>query len=468
MERAQEPEPQDRVAPSVVGPATDERPLHVVARSWTGGLRLVAALAIGIVVVRILAVIGLRPYVYVDSGEYEVVDFTGRGRRPWATPYLHWLVPGDDRWEIVGHAVVGGLCWAVLGLAVAAWFRERRIRLLAAGSVVALGLTTSITNWDAAILSESLALSLTALLVAAWLNLARRPSAMTAALVVAATFPWLFVRQSLLPAAWLVVAVAVAATLVTWRRAGAWRHLAGLAVGLVLLTGLASVSYSRNQEVVQANLTVIVANRIATDPDRLSWFRENGMPVPASGALDPGSLTADAAFRRWVGREGRTTYARYLLTHPRYTLTEPLDDLVTVRQSYGDEPVDQPTMLSPGDGYGSARPVIPEVVEQVLFQPGGTGTVVTALVAVVGLSLVRRRRRDRRWAVPLALVGISLVSMIVAWHGATPELGRLAIVAAVALRVGLILQLAFLAEDHLLRRQGSSRSAGFARAAPQS
>lgn len=458
MERAREPDPQDRPAAQVEGSPTDERPLYAVARSWTGGLTLVAALVIGIVVVRILAVIGLRPYIYVDSGEYAVVDFTGRGRRPWATPYLHWLIPGDHRWEIVGQALVGGLCWAVLGLAVAAWFRERRVRLVATGAVVALGLTTSITNWDAAILSESLALSLTALLVAAWLNLARRPSVMTAALVVAATFPWLFVRQSLLPTAWLVVAAAIAATLVTWRRAGAWRPLAGLAVGLVLLTGLASASYSRNQEVVRANLTTIVANRIATDPDRLSWFRENGMPVPASGALDPGALTIDPAYGRWVGGEGRTTYARYLLTHPWYTLTEPLGDLVSVRQSYGDEPVEQSTMLSPGDGYGSARPVIPEVVEQILFEPGGTGTVLTAMVAVVGLSLVRRRRRDRRWAVPLALVAISVVSLIVAWHGATPELGRLAIVAAVALRLGLILQLGFLAEDHLLDRPAYPRT----------
>lgn len=449
MAREREPDQHDRLTPPDERPPTEERALVEVVRGWTGGPWLV----VGLVVVRALAVIGLHPYVYVDSAEYTVVDFTGRGRRPWATSYLYWLVPGDHRWEIVGQAVVGGLCWAVLGLAVAAWFREPRVRIGVTGAVVALGLTTSITNWDTAILSESLALSLTALVVAAWLNLARRTTWVTAGLVVAATLPWLFVRQSLLPAAWLVVVVAAAAAVVTGRRGGAWRHLAGVAAGLVLVTGLASVSYSRNQEVVRSNLTVIVANRIAPDPERLSWFREHGMPVPASGALDPGALTADPAFSRWVGGVGRSTYARYLLTHPWYSLTEPLDDLVGVRQSYGDQPLPQATMLSPGDGYGSARPVIPEVVEQAVFQPGGTGTVLTALAAVLGLSLVRRRRRDRRWAVPLALVGISLASLVAGWHGATPELGRLAIVAAVALRLGLILQFGFLAEDELLRRR---------------
>ena len=204
MAREREPDQHDRLTPPDERPPTEERALVEVVRGWTGGPWLV----VGLVVVRALAVIGLHPYVYVDSAEYTVVDFTGRGRRPWATSYLYWLVPGDHRWEIVGQAVVGGLCWAVLGLAVAAWFREPRVRIGVTGAVVALGLTTSITNWDTAILSESLALSLTALVVAAWLNLARRTTWVTAGLVVAATLPWLFVRQSLLPAAWLVVVVA--------------------------------------------------------------------------------------------------------------------------------------------------------------------------------------------------------------------------------------------------------------------
>lgn len=406
----------------------------------------------GLVVVRVLAVIGLRPYLYVDSAEYDVVDLSGRSRRPWATPLLYRLVPGDHRWEIVAQAVVGGIAWGVLALAVAAWFREPRVRLVMVGLVVALGLTTSVTNWDTAILSESLALSLSALVVAAWLDLVRRPTWSSGALVVAATLPWLFVRQSLLPSALLVAAAALVAALSTWRRGGPWRQLAAVAAALVVVCGVASASYSRNQEVVGTNLTVIVANRIAPDADRLSWFGDHGMPVPASGALDVGSLTDDPAFDRWVTGDGQGTYARYLLTHPWYTLTEPLPDLVGVRTSYGDEPEPQATMLAPADGYGSARPVIPELVEQVIFEPGGTGAVLTALVTVAGLSVLRRRQRDRRWVATLALVAISLVSLVVGWHGATPELGRLAIVAAVTLRLGLILQFGLLAEAELARR----------------
>lgn len=111
------------------------------------------------------------------------------------------------------------------------------------------------------------------------------------------------------------------------------------------------------------------------------------------------------------------------------------------------------TTSSPADGYGSARPVIPEQVEQFLFEPGATGTILTALAAVLGWAVVRRRWADRRWAVPLAAIAISLASLVIGWHGATPELARLAIVAAVALRIGLIVLAGFLAEAELAHRR---------------
>ncbi len=149
----------------------------------------------------------------------------------------------------------------------------------------------------------------------------------------------------------------------------------------------------------------------------------------------------------------RATYARFLLTHPWYTLTAPLPEMVSVRRSYGDPVEPKVTMLSPADGYGTARPVIPEPVEQVLFDPGATGTILTALVGVLGWAAVRRRWADRRWAVPLATVAISLASLVVGWHGATPELPRLAIVSAIALRIGLIVLAGFLAEAELGHRR---------------
>ena len=419
---------------------------------WIG-----AAMLIG----RLVAVAGLRAYVYFDSGEYARVDFSGRWRRPWTTPLLYWFLGHNPRAELWGQAVVGAVCWSVLALAAAPWFRRHWVRVTVVLAIMALGLTTSVTNWDAAQLSESMAVSLTALLTAAWLMLVRRRTPAAAAFVLLTTIPWLFVRQSLLPTAWMVVVAATVFALVV-KRPEVRRVLAATAVGLVLLTGLATASYNRNQEVVHTNLAVIIANRVAPVPSRLSWFRAHGMPLPVTGGFDAAEMEKDPQFTPWLHDKGRSTYTRFLLTHPWYALTAPLPEMVGVRQSYADTPVRRVTMLSPGDAYGSTRPVIPEIVEQTLFDPGATGAILTALFATVGWTVGRRRWAHRGWALTMAIVAISLVSLIVGWHGATPELPRLAIVAALTLRIALILQLAFLVEAELDHRQpaGGAPSSG--------
>jgi hypothetical protein len=445
--------------PAVLPPPPDDRSLVALLARWWWAPALLAVMFSA----RIVAVAGLRAYVYVDSGEYATLDFSGRWRRPWATPLLYAAVGREPRYEVWAQAIIGAICWTLLGLAIAAWFRDRSVRIAVVAAVCLLGLTTSVTNWDTAVLSESLALSLTVLLLAGWLALARRPSTGAAVLLALATVPWLFVRQSLLPAAAMVIVAAALAAVVTWRRGGRWRPLAGLAVVLVVLTGVAAASYSRNQEIVTTNLTVIVANRIAPDPDRLAWFVGEGMPVPVGANWDPNAMEKDPEFGPWVRSEGRRTYARFLLTHPWYTLTAPLPEMVTVRKSYGDPVEPRVTMLSPADGYGTARPVIPEPVERYLFEPGATGTILAVLVGVLGWAALRWRWADRRWAVPLATIAISLASLVVGWHGATPELPRLAIVSAVALRIGLIVLAGFLAEAELAQRRARRSSAGLPR-----
>lgn len=431
----------------------DPQPLHRLVRTWSWAGWLVGA----VVLLRLVAIAGMRLYLYVDSAEYDRLDFSGDGRRPWAVPYLYWVIPGGNRALIVGQALVGAACWATLALSAAAWFRTRAGRLAVAVVLAGLGCTVTVTNWDAAKLSESLGLSLTVLVIAAWLNFVRRTEPVTAGLVVLATLPWLFVRQSLVPTAWLVVGLAGVAVLVLGRRRGfrelGVRILAVLCLLLAVEAAVATASYSRNQEIVRENLLVIVANRIAEDPGRLTWFVEHGMPIPESGSLDPDSLRNDPAFSEWVGGEGRSTYLRFLVTHPGYALTAPLDDFAGIETASAEEGEPQSAMLAPTDRYATVRAVLPRPVEDLLAGPGDTGLVITLLVVVLGWSLARIRRRSSRWPVPLLLVLVAIASLYTGWHGATPELGRLALVGAVALRIGLFLQLAVLIEDEVLARR---------------
>ena len=404
------------------------------------------------VLLRLAAVAGIRLYRYFDSAEYDILDFTGAARRPWTTPLLYRLVPGEETSLVVAQALIGAVAFTALAVSASTWFRDRRVAMVAALAVAVIGLVRPVTNWDTTKLSESLAISLTILLVAAWVLLARRPHVATAVTVLVVAVPWVFVRQSLMPMAWLIAVLTIVAAVVAWRRAGAWKVMAGLAVGLVAVAGLATAYYGQNREIVNHNLTVIVADRMAPHPERLDFFMARGMPIPESGDMGFASLGEDQEFQAWIEERGQEVYAEFLLTNPWYTLTEPIDDALVAHPSWLDEERQHPAMLSPPDPYGSSRSVLPEPVERVIYEPGATGTMLFALLAVGVWSIARWRDADRRWAVSLGTMVLALASIWTGWHGAVTELPRLALVGAVTLRVGLVMQLAILAETELRRR----------------
>lgn len=422
-------------------------------------------LAIAGIVLRLVAVAGIHLYRYFDSNEYETLDFSGRWRRPWTTPLLYEVLPDDDTSVVVAQALIGAVSWLLLAFAAAALFRRRGVQLGVAIAIVALGCTAAVTNWDTTMLSEPMALSFTVLVIAAWTNFLRRPTDLGAVAIVAAAVPWMFVRQSLMPTAWLITVAAVIATGVMLGRRRDLRTAtpfvlasAGLLVGCILAT----VSYGRNQEILHHNLTAITADRIAPDADRLAWFVDQGMPLPEDGRLTYGGFDEDAAFQDWVEASGTSTYARFLATHPWYSLTAPLEDFVGLNRSYQELPphaeVASPpvAMLAPAEPYGSSRHVIPDPVEDVLLRGGSVGTILSALLVAIGWTAWRWRRIDRRWTVPLATAVLAASALYAAWHGASTELSRLGLPAAVALRIALILAFGLLIEGELDARRGAA------------
>lgn len=411
-----------------------------------------AATIVVAAVLRVLAVVGLRSYRYVDSIDYETLDVTGGSRRPWVTPLLYQLV-GDDASRVAAQALLGAACWSLLAAEVALQLQDRLVRRIAVLAVALLGASTAITNWDTTILSESLALSTTALAAAAFLRFGRVRSARSAVAAVGATFLWVFTRQNHLVLLGLVVATVAIVVVVSWRRTGAWhRPLAVLACGLIAVAALASFSYGQNTEIREFNLAMVIGARVITDPDHLAWFEDQGMPLPAAAVpgqlIFPEPLLDDAAFREWVQEEGNATYARFLLTHPWYALTEPLDDFVADRESWLDEPRGDDVMLATPDPYGSTRQLVPEPLERYVFDPGNSGTIVAALAAVLVATGYRWRRAgwDQRWAVPLAMIVLQWPALTVVWHASTAELGRLGLVSAILLRIGLVVQGALVVE----------------------
>lgn len=409
-------------------------------------------------VLHLAAVVGQHPFVYTDSIDYETLDLTGRSRRPWVTPLLYWAT--DDRaLRIVLQAVIGILCWQALALSASALATRRATRWAIALPVLGLSLTTTVTNWDTAMLSESLALSLTALVLAALLRVWAVRTLRSVVLALAAWVLWTFTRQNHLIIGWLVVVALAAVLLVAWRRQRrVARPLLVLLGGMVVVGALGIASYSRNTEVVHYNLAQVVGNRVFTDPGRAEWFTDHGMPVPDDHplgiAVAPLDLLDDRLFERWVETDGVSTYARYLVEHPWYALTAPFDDYVSDRPPFGELGRPDDVMLASPDSYGVGRQVLPALVEELLFEPGQAGLVVFALAATLVLTVVAWRRRgpERRWLVPLVALAVQWPALTVVWHASTAELGRLALPSALVIRVALVVQLALLLDAWLAER----------------
>lgn len=413
-------------------------------------------------VLRVAATIANHPYVYVDSVDYETLDFSGGGRRPWVTPLLYDLAGDDVRLRVLLQAMIGAFAWIFLAVEAGAVPRHRRAQQGATVAVLLLSLTTSITNWDNTILSESMALSCTAVLAGCLLRFARLGTVRDALLVTVAALFWIFTRQNHLVLGLLVTGTVVVALLVRWRRdRQVPRPLATLAAGLVAVSVLAVAFYAQNTQIVHFNTAMVIGNRLLLEPDAIEWLQDHGMPdlpqgITVGTPVNPEPLLADPAFREWIDTEGVGTYAEFLLTHPWATVTGPLEDFVSDRPSFADPPYVDETMLSTAEAYSGARNVIPEPIEEILFQPGQTGTLLLLLVLCGALTVDRWRRRgpDPRWTVPLLAIALQWPALTVVWHASAAELGRLSLISAVALRIGLLVQLALLADAWLLERDG--------------
>jgi len=217
------------------------------------------------------------------------------------------------------------VAWSVLIGAVASSVRGRWLRPLAAALVATLALSDDVYKWNSVVLSESLALSATALLVAFGLLFLARPARYVAPLLLAAAL-LSFSRDS---SAYVVALLAPAALLVVARRRAqpsTW-PFALVAAGFLAIFLLDNASADRGRRWVYPLVNVIVT-RILPDEAARAEFIARGMPE--SPALRPrrqrrayDSDVKLADFREWVDSHGKRAYVGYLLAHPAYLLLRP-------------------------------------------------------------------------------------------------------------------------------------------------
>jgi hypothetical protein len=353
--------------------------------------------------------------------------------------------------RVAAQTMIGIGCWSVLAVFVALEVQDRRLRVGAVALVCAFGLSRSIVNWDATILSDSLTVSLTVLVLAAWLRELRHPSRLSFVLVLLATLLWIFTRHSNVIMGQLTTLVAVGSVL----RAVSWRRRVALAVGLMVIAGWAQYAFVQDDRIATINLHAVIIDRMVPNPEYIGWFRDHGLPGPplTYDAVEPGSEHYSPYYTKWLDVHGRTVYARFLATHPGYTLFTPWRHVLPIEntQFEGPPPASE---LGLAEHYGRARSVLPQVVELVLVDPGGAGMFLL-LLGAVGTGVVIGLRRwgyDSRWTLPLVVLAVNVPHVMVIWHGSPAELGRHSLALSVSTRLALFMLALFLIDRWLAHR----------------
>ena len=378
-------------------------------------------------------------YVHIASRSLWSAGFWA-GQRPPATALLIKLV-GSSRGFLAAQAAIAALSWGFLAWTVGRLVSRGWRRTVAAWAILAFATAFPVTLWNRSVLSESLSMSLLALVFATLIWTARR---LTRPRVAAATATCLCFAATRDAQIWTVAFLAVAVGAGAIVAAVKKRELAVRAgvlslclAGVVVLTGWGTVSSHRTEQ----NVADVLYVRIFPFPGRVAWFAAHGMPeqrqiddLARATAAAPGAAkvvgfsVSDPAFaqlERWIDSKGTGTYVLWLLTHPGYVATEPL---LRPERSYN---------FANGDltFYASSTDRMASPLTFAMWPPLIALVALATVAALV--SVVSGAWRDGVWRMVLALTIIGILSMLVAWQGDGQEVTRHTVEGFAELRLGI-------------------------------
>lgn len=420
-----------------------------VSRCSTPRSLVFAAIVVWSVVIRV-ALVGFADIVsrHPDSSSYlQGPDFGGGQWRTWVYPLMNALLP--YRWVVAVQAVVSAVAFACLAATVAGQLKAVGLRILAYLVVLVVGFSERIVMWDGMILSESLSLSLTALLIAAFVSWRWLPVWAWLVLLTA----WLFVRDANLYLGFVVVA----AVLVVARR----RLSVVLAGGAVLILAWAVVASQRNHDSERYAVTVNVAYHTMLEPEYLEWFVVHDMPITESFFFEDFAsrnylLQRDDRFQQWVAESGASTYVKFLLQHPSFALggierlfvDGGLNNEAFVDRPYWTDPLESSAWWTPNGDLARGIPwVIPKDGTYVMLALLAFAAMASLIVVLRGPGL------DRRWTIPSVLLASVVPQTLLAYHGTPWEVGRHGVVITLSLAVSSM-WITLLAADQWWSRRG--------------
>lgn len=362
------------------------------------------------------------------------------GPRPPLVPLVLNVVGGPEA-MVTTQAVVAALAWGVLACTVGGLVPRGWRRVVAGFVVLGFAATLPVVMWNRSVLSESLSLSLLALVVAGFIAVSVRPTWPRIAATVAVCLCFAATRDAQVwTVGMLAVATGVVAVVARVTHRGTALRVGVLAVGLIGVVAISEWGTLASHRTTPDTADVLFV-RVFPYPGRVAWFADHGMPeaeridrlagetpTPPGGVKVVGISQRDPAFgplERWIATKAGSTYLLWLATHPWYVISEPLQRPERAFNfAHGDlafyAPTDDP-MRSP--------------LTSVLWPPVAE-LLVTAVLALV-LGWLSGAWRTAPWWTLVVLTLVGVAAMLVAWNGDGQEVTRHTVEGFVQVRLGV-------------------------------
>lgn len=407
-----------------------------------------------------------------------LVSFIGNAPRPWGVPVFLALFP-DDQSRAVGQWALATLVWALLAWEISRFMRTTAARLTALAAVLVFACLSTVANWDFAILSESLSITLGVLVVALLLRWRRTGRSWALWVSVAAAVWWGFTRPDI--RFFLVVIIAMLVWLV-WRSRGKGPRalVAPLSAAAVLVLAIgwyAAITPAMEQAFKPYDGDAIAEDPmtkdeqwfvyrlrvdVSTDPALWQVYREKlGMPYCAGTEAFSTRATWDTVefareyrkcpeLRTWVAeRQGDNFWLPLAKGSPGDWVSK-WGELIS--HTFG------------GDIYATVPSVIPGAAEKLVFPSRRWGLIVVLVQFGIGLALAlaagARRAHPTLLRAGLVIAGACLVSSVLAVALGSGEYRRFGLQEAFGIRVAALILLVAALDAWLSRRRRSAGRAG--------
>ncbi|MBN1454225.1 MAG: hypothetical protein JW963_24620 [Anaerolineales bacterium] len=358
-------------------------------------------------------------------------------RRPWGILLIYKILGNSQTAIEIFQLSLSTLAWLWLSWTFARSLKNQWIKLT--GFVVTLGfsLTPTVQLWNHTVLSESLSISLMVLILAVFVQLSQQWKPRYLFWLILFFVLWMSFREA---NAYIALFVALALLIMGFsRRTFRAYWLLSVFIGLAFLVNYQlSSAYGLPRWALP--LAEVITHRILPDQEYLEYFSVNGMPVtPELMAFSGKNANSDnyaiintnelKKFSRWLFKDARNVYVKFLLTHPIYTITSPLVD---IRALLGYDYLE-------GFHIPNYIPTLPKQVDNLFYPVSWFWPYLWVSLLAAGFILVANLRIQKGvyWIIVVFLL-LSLPQLYLIWHGDALDVERHAVVMNIQFHLGLL------------------------------